>query len=148
MIVAHGIASTGSAHETGGGPQRLRGAAMEVSLSALSLRLPQGATMRLEAARGAELRVRGGTLWLTEEGRPDDVFLGPGASWRLRADGRTVVEADSASDFELVGAGSPWRIAPWASHGASLATRLRGSLARLRGTPGWMPVPPPSALLR
>lgn len=121
---------------------------MEVSLSALSLRLPQGATMRLEAARGAELRVRGGTLWLTEEGRPDDVFLGPGASWRLRADGRTVVEADSASDFELVGPGSPWRIAPRASPGTTLAARLRGSLARLRGTPGWMPVPPPSALLR
>jgi hypothetical protein len=148
MIVAHGIASTGPIHATGGGPQRLRGAAMEVSLSALSLRLPQGATMRLEAARGAELRVRGGTLWLTEEGRPDDVFLGPGASWRLRADGRTVVEAGSASDFELVGPGSPWRIAPRASPGTTLAARLRSSLARLRRAPGWMPLPPPSARLR
>jgi hypothetical protein len=92
--------------------------------------------------------VRCGTLWLTEEGRPDDVFLGPGAAWRLRADGRTVVEADSASDFELLGPGSPWRIAPRASPGTTLAARLRGSLARLRGAPGWMPVPPPSALLR
>ncbi len=117
---------------------------MEVSLSTLSLSLPRGSTMRLDAARGVTLRVRCGRVWLTEQGLPDDVFLGPGQSWRLRRDGRAVIEAEQASTFELAAPEARWRIAPPDAR-ATPARALRGALAR-RGA-AWMPEPAPSALL-
>lgn len=119
---------------------------MEVSLSVLSLQLPRGGTMRLRSARGVVMRVRCGRLWLTEQGLPDDVILGPGDSWRLRVDGRVVVEADSASQLELVGQPRQWRFGPRKRAGP-LAGTLRDALARLRPQRGWMPAPRPSALL-
>jgi hypothetical protein len=85
---------------------------MEVLLSTLPLQLPRGGTLRLEAARGVSVRVRSGRLWLTEQGLPDDVFLGPGDAWRLCGNGRVVVEADATSRFELVGPRAQWRFAP------------------------------------
>jgi hypothetical protein len=117
---------------------------MEVSLSTLSLNLPRGGTMRLDAARGVTVRVRCGRVWLTEQGLPDDVFLGPGQSWRLRRDGRAVIEADAASAFELAAPEARWRIARPGTR-ATPAQALRAALARRE--PGWMPQPAPSALL-
>jgi len=128
---------------------------MEVLLSTLSLQLPQGATLRLDAARGVTVRVRHGRLWLTEQGLPDDVFLAPGEAWQLRGNGRVVAEADATSRFELVGPRAQWRFAPHragaqlaAAPARALGERLRAVLARWRAAPRWMPVPPPSALLR
>ena len=49
---------------------------MEVLLSTLSLELPQGATLRLDAARGVTVRVRHGRLWLTEQGLLQEMKAG------------------------------------------------------------------------
>lgn len=119
---------------------------MEVTLSALSLQLPPGGTMRLDAARGVTVRVHDGRLWLTEQGLPEDVILGPGECWRLRAEGRVVVQADSASRFELARPHARWRIGP-RERIAAFGAALRGLFARHRHGRGWMPVPRPSALL-
>ncbi len=118
---------------------------MEMSLSVLALQLPRDAILRLDAARGVMVCVRSGRLWLTEQGLPDDVFLGPGQSWRLRSAGRTVVQADQASTFELADARRRWRVGSRRA-GRTGAQALRESLGRLRTDGGWMPVPPPSAL--
>lgn len=49
--------------------------------------------LRLDAARYAELRVDYGLVWITASGVARDVFLSPGASYRLPRNGRTLVEA-------------------------------------------------------
>lgn len=88
---------------------------MEATDITLSLRLPRDATMHLDGARDVRLHVRSGRLWVTEQGRPEDVFLGPGDAWRLRAGGRAVVQADAASAFELAGPRWLWlvRLRSW-----------------------------------
>jgi hypothetical protein len=89
-------------------PEATKETDVRMSLQSVSLHLRRGATMRLDAARGATLRVRRGRVWLTEQGLRDDVFLDAGQSWRLRRPGRAVVQAEASSEFELVsGAAQP-----------------------------------------
>lgn len=128
---------------------------MEIQLSTLPLRLPQGATIRLEAARGVVVRVRSGRLWLTEQGLPEDLFVGPGEAVRLRGNGRVVVQADESSCIELAGLRTQWHFTPRrraavlaAAPLRAMARAARTALAHWRRGAGWMPVPPPSALLR
>lgn len=85
---------------------------MEMSLSTLTLQLAKDATMRIEAARGVRLHVRSGRLWITEEGFPDDLFVGPGESWTLRGDGRALVQAERAAAFDLADPRMRWRLQP------------------------------------
>ena len=47
----------------------------------------------LESQRGAVVRVLQGNMWLTEEGRSQDVFAGSGSEVPLEAGGRAVIEA-------------------------------------------------------
>lgn len=121
---------------------------MEIQLSTLPLRLAQGATIRLEAARGVVVRVRSGRLWLTEQGMPEDLFLGPGEAVRLRGNGRAVVQADESSCFELDGLRTRWRFELAAAPLHAMAGAARAALTHCRSGAGWMPAPPPSALLR
>ena len=67
---------------------------MKIDLSAWSLRLPRGAALRLTAARGVEVRALEGRVWLTEEGSPEDVFLGAGDAHTIGNNGRVVIQAD------------------------------------------------------
>lgn len=119
---------------------------MRVFASALSLQLPRGGTLRLTAARGAQVRAISGRLWLTEENLPDDIFIGAGQHYTLRTDALTIVEADHPSVLELSGGGLRWPI----------GARQRGFSARLwwralRARPGrarYLPAPAtPSALV-
>ena len=57
----------------------------------------------LPDVRGATLRVTQGTLWLTQEGDPNDVVLRTGDNFVVEADGDTVVEAQDAVLFCIVG---------------------------------------------
>jgi hypothetical protein len=47
----------------------------------------------LAAARGAELRVESGTVWITANGVADDLFLSAGESYRVPRAGKVVVQA-------------------------------------------------------
>lgn len=67
---------------------------MRIELSAVSLQLPRGATLRLRAVRGLVVHGRGGRLWLTEEGSPDDVFLHAGQTYVVAGGGRVVIGAE------------------------------------------------------
>lgn len=57
----------------------------------------------LPDVRGATLRVTRGTVWLTQEGDRNDVVLRPGDNWVVERDGDTVVEAQDAVTFCVMG---------------------------------------------
>ncbi|WP_169836758.1 DUF2917 domain-containing protein [Thiomonas intermedia] len=55
-------------------------------------RLEHGMFLRLERAAGAQIRLLSGRVWITESGRPEDVFLCSGQSYDIVGPGRVVVE--------------------------------------------------------
>lgn len=60
--------------------------------------LLKGDLLRLAGRRGQRISSRRGTLWLTQDGDPDDIVLGPGESHTLDADGPVLIQAlDRAS---------------------------------------------------
>lgn len=59
-------------------------------------RLEPGMFLRLERAAGAQIRLLSGQVWITESGRPDDVFLSQGQSYDIVGSGRVVVEPQAA----------------------------------------------------
>jgi hypothetical protein len=60
-------------------------------------------TVTLPDARSATLRVTRGTVWITQEGDPQDVVLRAGDSWVVERNGLTVVEAQGDVAFCIVG---------------------------------------------
>ena len=56
----------------------------------------------LPDVRGATIRLRKGTLWLTHEGRRSDVVLREGDTFVVEFDGDTVVEAQQDAAFTIV----------------------------------------------
>jgi hypothetical protein len=58
-----------------------------------AVHLAQGQVLTLDDAAGARISSRAGTLWVTEEGAFTDHIVESGASFTLRRDGRTVVQA-------------------------------------------------------
>jgi hypothetical protein len=80
--------------------------------------------------RGATLRVTKGTLWLTQEHDRGDVVLRQGDDFVVESDGATVVEAQDAVTFCIVGtAGSKLRLPRTARRGAGLWAALVAALA-------------------
>lgn len=63
--------------------------------------LAPGALLRLDRARGIEVSVRSGCLWITEESRPDDIWLRTGERTSLGGDGLAVIEAIGATQVRL-----------------------------------------------
>ena len=57
----------------------------------------------LPGIRGATLRVTQGTLWLTQEGNPNDVVLRTGDNWVVERDGATVMEAQDDTVVCVIG---------------------------------------------
>ena len=55
--------------------------------------LGAGDVVRIEHARGLEVSVQSGLVWLTEEARNDDMWLQAGESAALLGDGLAVLEA-------------------------------------------------------
>jgi hypothetical protein len=62
------------------------------------VRLAAGEVLRITAPRGLEVACEAGHLWITEEGMPDDVWLGPGQRVRL-----AVLEAKGEARLRIVG---------------------------------------------
>ena len=56
--------------------------------------LDQGGLWCIHGVPGLCVEVGGGRIWLTEEGRGEDLFLGPGMQHVVQGAGRVVVEAD------------------------------------------------------
>lgn len=53
--------------------------------------------LRLRRAKGADIQVLEGEVWITEDGRRDDRFIHAGRSYRVRGPGLVVVGAESPS---------------------------------------------------
>lgn len=67
--------------------------------------LPARGILTLRAPHALQLRVMSGCVWLTESQDPQDHFLQPGDSFRLRSD-RAVIEAQQDSLITLLPAAS------------------------------------------
>lgn len=52
-------------------------------------------TLRLRGARGTAIEVLAGLVWITEDGRGGDAFLGPGRRYRVWGDGLVLVSAEN-----------------------------------------------------
>lgn len=68
---------------------------MHTTIDRFLLDLAPRTTVPLEAARGAEIRVKLGMVWITEEHETGDHVLRFGESYRVRQGGRVVIEAMS-----------------------------------------------------
>jgi hypothetical protein len=83
--------------------------------------LARGRLLRIENGRGMTVRVSSGSLWITQEGDQRDRHVGPGASFRIDADGltlisalrRSVISLSAPDEQRLTGLWVGW-FAPWA----------------------------------
>jgi hypothetical protein len=57
--------------------------------------LVQGYPLRLARARGRRVTCERGCVWITAPGQLDDVFLYPGQTWIVPANGLVLVEAEA-----------------------------------------------------
>lgn len=51
--------------------------------------------LRLRGARGTAIEVVTGRVWITEDGRGGDAFLGPGRRYRVWGDGLVLVSGEN-----------------------------------------------------
>ena len=61
------------------------------------LRLKNKDFLRMRRARGLAIAVLEGRVWITEDGRPGDAFVGPGHRYCVAGDGNVLVGAEHAS---------------------------------------------------
>jgi hypothetical protein len=66
---------------------------LSIRQAAITLALARGDMLSLDDARGVEISVQRGALWVTQERSRADHFVGPGARFTVSRRGRTVVEA-------------------------------------------------------
>lgn len=66
---------------------------MNIRLRHAPICLPKGQAALLDDARGAWVRCRGGSVWVTQEGDRRDVVLEPGDDILIERDGMAVVTA-------------------------------------------------------
>jgi hypothetical protein len=59
------------------------------------LKLRRSDYLRLRGARGIAIEVLDGRVWITEDGRAGDSFLGPGRRYRVGGDGLVLVGAET-----------------------------------------------------
>jgi hypothetical protein len=95
--------------------------------------LSGGEAVSLTDVRGTTLRIRRGTVWLTQEHDRADVVLRAGDNWVVERDGRTVMEAQSPSLVYVVGRA----VAP--PRGGALLARTAAWRERLAR---WFPLVP------
>jgi hypothetical protein len=70
---------------------------MELALNAPVFALESGEVLALDNVEGARIKARCGTLWITQEGDPEDVVLRAGEHFVVRLPGRTVIQAVDAA---------------------------------------------------
>ncbi len=66
---------------------------MQLNVKAPVLALAAGQILTLDDAAGLRILARSGTVWVTEEGNPDDHIVGPGDTLIVAHPGRTLVQA-------------------------------------------------------
>jgi hypothetical protein len=66
------------------------------------LRLDDRDFLRLRGARGTAIEVLDGRVWITEDGRAADSFVGSGGHYRVRGDGLVLVGAERASRVRVL----------------------------------------------
>ena len=66
------------------------------------LRLDHKDFLRLRGARGAAIEVLDGRVWITEDGRAADSFVGSGGRYRVRGDGLVLVGAERSSRVRVL----------------------------------------------
>ena len=71
----------------------MAGAKRDDLLANQGLSLARGSTLRVEDGRGTLVRVRGGCVWITQEGELRDEILDPGRPFRISRDGFTLITA-------------------------------------------------------
>jgi hypothetical protein len=59
------------------------------------LRLNRNDFLRLRGARGAAIEVLKGRVWITEDGRAADSFLGPGRRYRVAGEGLVLIGTET-----------------------------------------------------
>ena len=64
--------------------------------------LPERRVLKLPRARGARVVCVAGDVWVTEDGRYDDVVLAAGQSAVLERDGTAIVTPFGSADVEIV----------------------------------------------
>jgi len=70
---------------------------MILELQRPTLALDTGQVITLDDAAGRTICARSGRVWITEEGRPDDVIVESGGCLVVERDGRTLVQAMAPS---------------------------------------------------
>ena len=70
------------------------------------LKLKRKDLLRLRGARGVVIEVLDGRVWITEDGRACDSFIGPGRRYRVGGDGLVLIGAETYAD----GGGAELRI--------------------------------------
>ena len=66
---------------------------MERMIDVIETTIPKGRTLRIQGGKQLELRVVTGSLWVTQQGDPEDIVLGTADSHRIDRDGVTLVHA-------------------------------------------------------
>jgi hypothetical protein len=66
---------------------------VQLNLKAPVLALEAGQVLTLDDAAGLRILARSGTVWVTEEGSPEDHIVGPGDTLIVAHPGRTLVQA-------------------------------------------------------
>ena len=62
------------------------------------LKLKGNDFLRLRRARGVAIEVLSGRVWITEDGRSGDSFLGPGRCYRVCGEGLVLVGTETYAD--------------------------------------------------
>ena len=66
---------------------------MRIELRAGALQLRRGETLKVVDGAGSTISTSNAAVWITEENRPRDIVVEPGASYRLSERGVAVIEA-------------------------------------------------------
>lgn len=104
------------------------------------LELPHGELLELADARGTTLRVRRGTVWLTQARDRRDIVLEAGEGWTVERQGLTVAEAQgdvalALDGGRLDGVGVRARRGTWQDRLAAWLERLADTRWRQRAIP-------------
>jgi hypothetical protein len=74
---------------------------MKIDAPVLSLRLSRDAHLRLQDARGLNVRACSGVLWITQTGDGIDYLIEPGCSVTLHRKGATIISAMTDAELQI-----------------------------------------------
>ena len=74
---------------------------MNVVINNSALLLDRWQTVELIDAAGATAALDSGCLWITMDGDQRDIVLGPGESWTVERNGRTLLHAEAPSTVRI-----------------------------------------------